>query len=64
MDEDDGPEPQRSLLMDPRLAGAGGMLIATAALAWFLTHGLHGSQGTDPAGPSASVSASVSGCCP
>ncbi|TDT96003.1 hypothetical protein EDD99_7846 [Streptomyces sp. 846.5] len=46
--DDDGPEPQRSLLMDPRLAGAGGMLLAAAALAWILTHGVHGGGSSDP----------------
>ncbi|MFC1442670.1 hypothetical protein ABUW04_30900 [Streptacidiphilus sp. N1-10] len=45
-DEDDDRGPQRSLLMDPRLAGAGGMLLAAAALAWILTHGIHGDGGT------------------
>ena len=52
--EDDDAEPQRSPLLDPRLAGAGGMLIAAAALAWFLTHGMHGSAPDDPS-PSTSV---------
>jgi hypothetical protein len=46
--DDDGPEPQRSLLLDPRVAGAGGMLLATAALAWILTHGGHGGGSSDP----------------
>jgi hypothetical protein len=31
------------------------MLIATAALAWFLTHGMHGSAPADPS-PSTPVS--------
>ena len=53
--DDDDLEPQRSPMLDPRLAGAGGMLLATAALAWILTHGTHGSAPADPP-PSTPVS--------
>jgi hypothetical protein len=44
---DDKAEPGRSPLVDPRLAGAGGMLIAAAALAWIFTQGAH-QQGVAP----------------
>ncbi|MEY9845153.1 hypothetical protein [Streptacidiphilus sp. MAP5-3] len=41
------PESPRNPLLDPRLAGAGGMLVAAAAIAWLLTHG----TGGNPSGP-------------
>ena len=58
-DDDDGPG--RSPLVDPRLAGAGGMLIATAALAWLLTHATHHEPATPPRTGSSATASAVPG---
>ncbi|WP_042419342.1 hypothetical protein [Streptacidiphilus anmyonensis] len=54
-DEDD--RTPRNPLLDPRLAGAGGLLITAAALAFLLTHGGHHAPAPAPA-PAAPATAS------
>ncbi|MEY9871356.1 hypothetical protein ABH931_000821 [Streptacidiphilus sp. MAP12-33] len=49
-------DPPRNPLLDPRLAGAGGLLITAAALAFLFTHGIH--HDPAPVPPRASVTAS------
>jgi hypothetical protein len=63
MVRDDGRGPGRNPMLDPRLAGAGGMLIATAALAWLVAQGTHqdGTTPPTPARSSASATPSVTG---
>ncbi|WP_034086865.1 hypothetical protein [Streptacidiphilus albus] len=55
---DDKDEPGRSPLVDPRLAGAGGIIIAAAALAWIFTQGAH-QQGVAPQPVGSGVTASA-----
>jgi hypothetical protein len=55
MPPDGQDDPPRNPLLDPRLAGAGGMLLAAAALAFLLTHGAHR---TPAPAPTTSVTAS------
>jgi hypothetical protein len=55
--EDDADDAPRNPLLDPRLAGAGGMLITAAALAFLLTHVTHHEPVPAPT-PTVSVSAS------
>jgi hypothetical protein len=55
--EDDADETPRNPLLDPRLAGAGGMLITAAALAFLLTHATHHEPAPAPT-PAVSVTAS------
>jgi hypothetical protein len=58
MASDEGPP--RNPLLDPRLAGAGGMLITAAALAFLLTHaGRHEPGPALPSAPSASVTSTA-----
>ena len=59
MDERDGRETPRNALLDPRLAGAGGMLIAAAALAWIVAQGIHHDAVPPPNHGGASSSAAV-----
>ncbi|MEZ0095897.1 hypothetical protein [Streptacidiphilus sp. EB129] len=51
MDQDEGRGPARHPLLDPRLAGAGGMLIAAAAVAWLITSGSDHADPTPPPTP-------------
>ncbi|WP_037605153.1 hypothetical protein [Streptacidiphilus rugosus] len=46
----------RNPLLDPRLAGAGGLLIAGAAVAWMVTQGTHHDPAPTPPSPSPVVS--------
>ncbi|MEZ0065668.1 hypothetical protein ABIA32_001668 [Streptacidiphilus sp. MAP12-20] len=54
--DDKDPAVPRNPLLDPRLAGAGGMLIAGAAVAWMLTQGTHHDPTPSPPSPSPVVS--------
>ncbi|WP_042387230.1 hypothetical protein [Streptacidiphilus melanogenes] len=58
-DEDD--EARRNPLLDPRLAGAGGLLITAAALAFVLAHGGHHAPGPASAPSPKAAPASASG---
>jgi hypothetical protein len=55
--EDDPDDAPRNPLLDPRLAGAGGLLVTAAALAFLLTHATHHDP---PPAPIPAVSATAS----
>ncbi|WP_165845425.1 hypothetical protein [Streptacidiphilus pinicola] len=50
-------DPPRNPLLDPRLAGAGGLLVTAAAVAFLLTQATHHDPTPAPTTPSASVTA-------